>query len=666
MLKLQLFIQGINKSLESSSKKIITNLDQVKGELKTLNDHAFSLKSDLDNVQSELSKIQIENNGPTLNKLLEINELKTRMQETSISLKEADNWSTLSKEMESIIQTNDLDLIATKLICMQKSLKILTNVPDYVDRVKKLDEFKFTFIQAINPKLSFLFSTSSKTLELERYIQIFDSLDKLDSLKEIHHESVIHQLILEWQKTKNLSLKDTIIDCINSYFDQLYLVLINQIKIVKLFTSDERDCCDLLVRLFIDLFNRINDDLTPNLLEFIELKKEQNQMADLINSLILIKTLLDKLNKNIYNSLIKLNPNLNDNNQSRQLFLLLNSSYRQVLKRYFTIEQEMLRNQFNEVESIQLTEYVTKIFQIQRDSEKRCYLLSNSVYFVKFINLIELNFGQSINYFQALVNSTKLNGNQSTPDWNLFQQALFNLQIIGDFMVQFDCFQQQIFNSWLDLKNRTSCCESIVQDFGSLYLSLNDQQILNSINIESSDQLFANCSFRLKQLCNEILESVLSIPIAFVNGHLDQIELTFRQHNYSNAVQDDNEEVFKLSLTPNEYITQIGQYLLTIPQHIEHFIIQENIGLKCVFKHFDQQKYLGIGNLNTDDVAEFFLNVLIEKIVQLFIKKIQQLTIASKKDRLHLIVDIEYLNEVIDDLGLSSHESLINLIANLK
>ena len=634
----------------------------MKSELCTLNEHSVTLKSDLDQVQIELSKIQIENDAATMSKLLQINELKSRMQQTSTSLKEADNWSTLSREMESVIQTSDLNVISSKLICMQKSLRILTNVPDYADRVRKLNEFKSTFIQAISPKLSGLFSsTAASQSELERYVQIFNDLDKIDSLKEIHQESVCHQLVVEWQKTKNLSLKDTIIDWLNSYFDQITATLVSQIKIIQLFTDDRKECGDLLVALFIDLFNKINDDLIKHLNEFVELN--ESNFANLINSLILAKTLFDRLSKSMYGSLVKLNPETADD-QSKQLFVLINTPYKLALRRYFKIEQQMLAVNFNEIQTSQLTEYVTKTFQIARDSEKRCYLLTNSVYLPKFISLIELNFDRSIEHFQSLVNSIQIEDEQRTPDWNQFQSAFFYLQSIGDFMVQFDCFQQQIFNSWLDLKNKIDRYETIVHTFSLLYLNLDEQATLNSIQLGSSDQLFSNCSNRLRTVCNDMLTLVLSIPISFINSHLSQIEQTFSQTNYLNFSHQENEEVFRLSLTPNEYITQIGQYLLTIPQHIEHFIIQENISLKCVFKHFDQSKFIQTV-IQTDDVAEFFLNILIEKIVQLFIKRIQTLNLTNRKDQLHLIADIEYLNEVIDDLGLSAHRRLIDLVGQL-
>ena len=66
-------------------------------------------------------------------------------------MKEADNWTTLTTEIEDVFdgssnssdgdrsRSGDIDLVlaTTKLTGIQASLKILTHVPDYEDRVSK-------------------------------------------------------------------------------------------------------------------------------------------------------------------------------------------------------------------------------------------------------------------------------------------------------------------------------------------------------------------------------------------------------------------------------------------------------------------------------------------------------------------------------------------------
>ncbi len=51
------------------------------------------------------------------------------------ALQEADNWTTLSAEIEEALDGGDLAAIAGKLSGIQGSLKILSHVPDYDDRV---------------------------------------------------------------------------------------------------------------------------------------------------------------------------------------------------------------------------------------------------------------------------------------------------------------------------------------------------------------------------------------------------------------------------------------------------------------------------------------------------------------------------------------------------
>lgn len=43
------------------------------------------------------------------------------------------------------------------------------------------------------------------------------------------------------------------------------------------------------------------------------------------------------------------------------------------------------------------------------------------------------------------------------------------------------------------------------------------------------------------------------------------------------------------SFAPQEYITQVGQYLMTLPQHLEPFLLRDNPSLTKALKAADQQ-----------------------------------------------------------------------------
>lgn len=67
--------------------------------------------------------------------LVKMDLLKQRIQATKNALKEADNWTTLTTEIEDAFDSGDLPAISEKLNGIQGSLKILSHVPDYDDRV---------------------------------------------------------------------------------------------------------------------------------------------------------------------------------------------------------------------------------------------------------------------------------------------------------------------------------------------------------------------------------------------------------------------------------------------------------------------------------------------------------------------------------------------------
>ncbi|KAJ3667070.1 hypothetical protein Zmor_002477 [Zophobas morio] len=93
-----------------------------------------------------------------------------------------------------------------------------------------------------------------------------------------------------------------------------------------------------------------------------------------------------------------------------------------------------------------------------------------------------------------------------------------------------------------------------------------------------------------------------------------------------------------------EYITQIGQYLMTLPQHLEPFLFRENPSLTCALRAVDQE-------YSTAGDAE-----------GLWLASSSKSQPASRQ----LAHDIGYLNNVLQDLGISLSENLQQLATLLK
>ncbi|XP_060568016.1 conserved oligomeric Golgi complex subunit 7-like isoform X2 [Ruditapes philippinarum] len=118
------------------------------------------------------------------------------------------------------------------------------------------------------------------------------------------------------------------------------------------------------------------------------------------------------------------------------------------------------------------------------------------------------------------------------------------------------------------------------------------------------------------------------------------------------------------SLSPQEYMTKIGQFLMTLPQHLEPFTMEDNQAVLVALKYgklpYTDETALPehIADLWLESIARGTMHVLCEEII-----RIHELSSHGTKQ---LITDIDYLCNVFDDLGIQATETLKNIDLLLK
>lgn len=141
VFKLQLLVQEVNNSLEETAQQMIHNLPKVMRETESLSRDSCVLREQMQTIKQKLSQMESES-SKSMQTLINIDIVKKRMQETSQALQEADNWTTLSSDVEEVFLHGDISAIANKLIGMQNCLEILIDVSDYEQRVQHLEQLK--------------------------------------------------------------------------------------------------------------------------------------------------------------------------------------------------------------------------------------------------------------------------------------------------------------------------------------------------------------------------------------------------------------------------------------------------------------------------------------------------------------------------------------------
>ncbi|XP_006825808.2 conserved oligomeric Golgi complex subunit 7-like, partial [Saccoglossus kowalevskii] len=111
-------------------------------------------------VKEDIKKVE-QDTAQSMQMLLELDVIKSRMQSASSALKEADNWTTLMADIDDLFQSQDVHAIAKKLLAMQHSLSLLAHCGDYEERAQYLETLKNRLETLVSPQLITAFNKHS-------------------------------------------------------------------------------------------------------------------------------------------------------------------------------------------------------------------------------------------------------------------------------------------------------------------------------------------------------------------------------------------------------------------------------------------------------------------------------------------------------------------------
>ena len=107
------------------------------------------------------------------------------------------------------------------------------------------------------------------------------------------------------------------------------------------------------------------------------------------------------------------------------------------------------------------------------------------------------------------------------------------------------------------------------------------------------------------------------------------------------------------SFVPQEYITQIGQYLMTLPQHLEPYMSHDNPALDRAFRE-RVFPYCGghtkDGSVEAETPADFLLNCIATATCQVYQDNILKIPEVSANSAKQLHVDIGKLSHTTNNI----------------
>lgn len=177
VMKLQLYVQQVNNSLENSSQQVLASLPKIMHDAKILQQEALVLKEKMGQVKEEIVQIE-QDTRKSINTIEKLDKMKNQLAIAKQGLHESDNWTVLGKpfavyclmiinrdvcvvnDLEEIFDSKNIEAISSKILGMQSSLKLLVNVADFEDRKLQLEGLKNRLEAIASPVIVQAFTTS--------------------------------------------------------------------------------------------------------------------------------------------------------------------------------------------------------------------------------------------------------------------------------------------------------------------------------------------------------------------------------------------------------------------------------------------------------------------------------------------------------------------------
>lgn len=228
-------------------------------------------------------------------------------------------------------------------------------------------------------------------------------------------------------------------------------------------------------------------------------------------------------------------------------------------------------------------------------------------------------------------------------DWSLLQTCISFLQCVGDLKIYLDKFEKTLSNTILEVKDKINqqndydYCYKLqtkreINEFKKLVETVNEYKNNSYIPILPNQTqvfgIFSSVNDLIKPICDEIHDITLASVFTPMEKHLKNLEIA-TSFNSSNTT-----DLPDYSYAPQEYITQIGQYLLTLPQHLEPLLLSPSDQLKAALEICDA-KY----SRNTPS-ADILLSLIADECCAMYQEQIIQICSIASGEAKQLATDI--------------------------
>lgn len=693
VMKLQLFIQEVNNALEETSTQSVNNIPRVLREIESIRHDASLLKEQMTLVKEDIRAVE-ETTAQSMKMLMELDTVKSRMQDASRALQEADNWTVLSSDVDKVFESGDVKAIAAKLEGMHRSLTVLQDVPDYAQRRRLLEGLKNRLEALLSPKIVAAFNNHSLD-DTKEYVKIFTNIERLDQLQSYYVRCHKAKLQKTWKEVPTEDPNKSMLEWVSKFYDLILSTWHTEVSwCAQVFNEPGSVLCTLITQ----TLTHLEPSLSSSINEFIT--KESN----IIEKLIELRRVTLRFAQGLETAISQ---QQQDKCSTLSVELLVDavfSPYVPYLLDYPTLQQAFLTEQLQAMRLHAdglmetagfMAESVEKIFHLSEQAVDCCINLTDGYGIHGLCHVLEEFFGAYAGRLDECISMLRkecsldadpkmaeLPSEGISEDWTLFQNAFRLIQICGDLLLKMEILDERLLAAIFMFEEDSQTPEKSQEKSASSprpfrwfnYLQKERPAEFNALNelkqkLKSAGEsavvlpVVADQFQSLNERVHTFAFDVIFIQIRQQLAQTPKLQVWSAKSPESGAALSDELPTF--SLSPLGYITHIGDYLLTLPQQLEPFITQDNPGLAAAMK---------AGNLPFPDIQDqdehnpgsYWLGSIARGTMHVYTESILRIHELTPYSTQQLLADIDYFCNVLEALEVTPSQILTHINVLLK
>jgi len=323
-----------------------------------------------------------------------------------------------------------------------------------------------------------------------------------------------------------------------------------------------------------------------------------------------------------------------------------------------------------------LSSAVCKQIDLYKEAAQRCTSLTKGVGFVGLSLAIKSALDKHLDRYRKLMRRLEKRRTVVDDDWSVLQHCLAAIQTTGDLIMQLEELDMNLSLQFLEATRGF-----LGPEVGESVLDQHHVFLLDEQGIEELTELYVKVTGR-SGASSPLLQQSVSL-LNSVSGDLQKTTFTVMFHPISTQLEKFPDldvwekssgrqtssvsldtELPEFSFSPQEYITQTGEYLMTLPQHLEPYMSGDTSHLSRAFRsgQFPGSQEIG----DRDSPVDFILGCIAASTCHTYLKQLSRVPVLSNNSARQLGVDIGYLGDILEDLGHPLTNELVSTSTLLK